>query len=943
MVTTQIETQSAPRWRTHGEKALLHAEERFSVNRPLGDAPAISRELRTFLKIEDQRLKIAHRCGAPGSQTAAARSSVLDLVVERAYQAATLLGDIDASSARAQHVCAVVALGGYGRGELAPYSDLDILFLYPNHRALQTRRLVEQILRLLWDAGLTVGPSFRSVSDCVSAAHADPHLQTALVSTRLLAGNGAIYDSLLQALEKDRRKRADAYIAAILRERAARYAKFGAAVCLQEPNVKESPGGIRDLHTALWVGYARYGCRTLDELRELDVISEAERRTASRAANFLWRVRYAAHLSTRRKTERLALDLQTTLAREFGYKQGAYLLASEKFMRDYYHHARELNLFSETLLARASEAERKASRRWGRRLSRTPAEPLSISNGRVQLEGEAGLLTSNPMLLFDAFALAQAADAPLSQTLRDAMRQSLPAVDRNFRRSAEASRAFLKLLGRRGRGGYVLRLMHEVGFLARFVPEFGRISLLIQHDLYHHYTVDEHTLKAVEALDELYASQDKQRAHLRSVFDEIDGPSLLYLSILLHDIGKGRGRGHIPRGAKITEGICKRLGLGELDSAKVVLMVKQHVAMAQLAQRRDLNEPHVVTDFAARMGTLDTLNLLLLLTYADLNAVAPGVWSEWKSTLLWELYRRARTVLTGTDAPPDETEKTARFKEQMAKALEGSLALSEVERHVALLPDRYVRVTRPAAAAIHLHLIKELKSDIRSDIFARRWMRYARESTELTVCTRDRHGLCADIAGALAAHGIEILSAELNTREDGIALDVFMLREASTHHAIDMQRYPAIERSLRKAIAGESDIGAMVERWRTRNAPRKRNAVSHAGPRNLPQVACDNEASQSSTLIEVHAVDEPGLAYKIASALAALGLDIVCAKIATEKSDALDVFYVTDGDGMKLSQSRMQSVQVSLAEMLSGEIPVTAATAQERDHTNLRRTLDEKG
>jgi [protein-PII] uridylyltransferase len=922
MVTNEIEPPSMPRWRSHGEKILLHAEERFSVNRPLDDALAISRELKTFLKIEDKRLQIAHRCGAPGGQTAAARSSVLDLVVERAYQAAILLGHLDDSSNKSPQVCNLVALGGYGRGELAPYSDLDILFLYPNHRALQTRRLVEQILRLLWDAGLKVGPSFRSVTDCVTAAHADPHLQTALVSTRLLAGEGSIYDSLLQALEKDRRKRAEAYIAAILRERAARYAKFGAAVCLQEPNVKESPGGIRDLHTALWVGYVRYGCRTLDELRDHDVISEAERRTAARAANFLWRVRYAAHLSTRRKTERLALDLQTKLAREFGYESGAYLLASEKFMRDYYHHARELNLFSETVLARASESERKASRRWSRRLSHTPAEPLSISNGRLQLEGEVGLLTSNPMLLFDAFALAQAADVPLSQTLRDAMRQSLPAVDRGFRLSAEASRAFIKLLGRRGRAGYVLRLMHEIGFLARFLPEFGHISLLIQHDLYHHYTVDEHTLKAVEALDLLYASQEKQRTHLRTIFDEIEDPSLLYLSILLHDIGKGRGRGHIPRGAKIAERVCKRFSLSEPDAAKVVLMVNQHVAMAQLAQRRDLNEPHVVTHFAARMGTLDALNMLLLLTYADLNAVAPGVWSEWKSTLLWELYQRARTVLTGTDAPLDEIAKTARFKEHVVKALEGSLALSEVERHVALLPDRYVRVTRPAAAAIHLHLIKELKSDT----FVRRWMRYSRESTELTVCTRDRHGLCADIAGALAAHGIEILSAELNTREDGIALDVFILREASTHHAIDMQRYQAVERSLRKAIAGQSDIAALVERWRTRNAPRKRNADSHAGLRNLPQVACDNEASQSSTLIEVHALDEPGLAYKIASALAALELDIVCARIATEKSNALDVFYVTDREGMKLSQSRMQSVQVSLAEMLSGEMPVTAAT-----------------
>ncbi len=544
----------------------------------------------------------------------------------------------------------------------------------------------------------------------------------------------------------------------------------------------------------------------------------------------------------------------------------------------------------------------------------------------MQLEGDAGLFTSNPMLFFDAFALAQAAGVSFSQTLRDAMRRSLPAIDRNFRDSTEASQAFLKLLGRRGRGGYALRLMHEVGFLARFLPEFGRVSLLIQHDLYHHYTVDEHTLIAVETLDELHISQDKQRAHFRLIFDEIENTALLYLSLLLHDIGKDGGRGHIPRGAKIAQRVCKRLGLGEQEASKVVLMVWQHVAMAQLAQRRDLNEPQVIIDFAAQLGTLDALNLLLLLTYADLNAVAPGVWSEWKSTLLWELYRRARALLSGSDTPPDESEKRARFKEQVAHFLKDMLPPSEVERHVALLPERYLRVTRPQAAAVHLQLIKEL----RSDTLARRWERHGRESTELTICTQDRHGLCGDIAGTLAAHGIEILSAELNTREDGIALDVFMLREAATHHAIDVQRYPAIDRAMRKAIAGESDIAALVERWRVKNAPRKRNTINQGRQRNLPQIACDNEASRASTLIEVHAIDAPGLVYKIASALASLGLDIVCAKIATEKSDALDVFYVTDREGQKLSPIALQSVKLQLAGLLSSPEAPPAVAAKDR-------------
>lgn len=927
MVSNQTETIFAPRKRSHSEKVLSHAAARFSSDQPLANPAEISRQFRTFLKIEDQRLKISHRCGAPGRQTAAARSSILDLVVERAYQAATLLVPGSQTSQDTRSDCAVVALGGYGRGELAPYSDLDLLFLHSNHHALQARSLVEQILRLLWDAGLTIGHSLRAVADCPAAAHKDPHFQTALVSTRLLAGDATLYQSLLETLERDRRKHPDAFLSAIRSERDARYIKFGAVVCLQEPNLKESAGGLRDFHTALWAGYARYGCRTLEELKAREIVTEPERRTAARAVDFLWRVRYAVHLSTRRKTERLALDLQTTLARDFGYEPNAYLFASEAFMRDYYRHASELHRFSETLFARASETETKAKHWWSRKPSQpTPGEPLSIRNGHLDLEGDAELFTENPLLIFDAFALAQAASVPFGHLLQEAVRQSLPLIDQAFRTSADASQAFLKLLSRRGRGGFVLRLMHEVGFLARFMPEFERISLLIQHDLYHHYTVDEHTLQAVEALDELHVSQDKQRAHLRIILDEIKDPALLYLAILLHDIGKGRGRGHIPRGVKIAERVCARFGLVEEDAAIVRLLVKEHVAMAHLAQRRDLNEPQVVSDFALQVGSLDGLNSLMLLTYADLNAVAPGVWSEWKSTLLWESYRRTRTLLTGTDALPDDNEKLARFKEQVVDSLEGTLPISEVERHVALLPDRYVRVTRPQAAAIHIYLVKELETEV----FARRWLRHSRASTELTICTRDRHGLFADIAGTLAAHGIEILSAELNTREDGIALDVFMLREASTHHAIDIQRYPAIERALLKAIAGESDIAALVERWRTRHAPRKRNSTQHARQRNLPQVVCDNEAAGACTLVEVHAIDEPGLAYKIASALAALGLDIVCAKIATEKSDALDVFYVTDAGGMKLSPATMHSVEATLTELLSstGGKAITADTSK---------------
>lgn len=920
MATTQNEIRAGQPLKTLRDKVLAHAAERLLRDKPPAEPFDISGLFRTFLKVEDQRLKTALHFGAGACQTAAARSFVLDLIVESAYCEAARLCELSGLLAGAENDCAIVALGGYGRAELAPFSDLDLLFLHTGHRATQTRQLVEQMLRLLWDARLTVGHSFRTPGECMTAARNDPHLQTALVSTRLLAGNGALYNSFLTTLEKERRKKGESLIKTAGRERDTRLAKFSPVVCLQEPNVKEGAGGLRDLHTALWMGYARYGCRTLEELRDREIISEEEMKATARAYDFLWRVRYNLHLLTRRKTERLALDTQPALAREFGYKDGLHLLASEKFMRDYYAAARQIQGFSENLCARAAQSEQTWSRRWTRQRVSRLIEPLSISEGRLQLEGDAQLFIKNPQRLFDVFSLAQATGLPLAPGLRDAIRYSLKAVNREFRSSSEAADAFLKLLRRRGRVGYVLRLMHEVGFLSRFLPEFGRINLLIQHDLYHHYTVDEHTLRALEKLDELHDTQDKAHAHLRLIFNEVEDAALLHLGLLLHDIGKGRGPGHIPRGVTIAERVCRRLCLDPQEKTKVLLLVKHHVAMAQLAQRRDLNEPRVVTDFAAEMATLDTLSMLLLLTYADLNGVAPGVWTEWKGTLLWELYRRARTILTGSDAPLGDAEMAARFKEQVVIWLEGLLPLSEVERHIALLPERYVRATRPDAAATHLHLIEELKTNV----FAHRWVRHGDASTELTICALDRHGLFADIAGTLAAHGIEILSAELNTREDGIALDVFALREAATHHALDPRRYASIESSLSKAIAGASDIAALVERWRTKHAPRRRTIPVHVRRRKSPRVVCDNESSQTSTLVEVQTADEPGLAYKIASILAALGLDITCARIATEKTDALDVFYVTNAASEKLSETEMREVELLLVDKLSPAASVGA-------------------
>ena len=891
--------------RTHRDRVLAHAAAR--LNFPAVPNGELTSSLRTFLKVENYRLKICHALTAAGLETAAARPFVIDIVVRLAFDRAAA-----SVTAAAQNSCVLLAVGGYGRGELAPFSDVDLVFIYSHQRLSQMKLLSENLLQLLWDAGLTVGYSFRTVGDCVTTALDDPHLRTALVHTRLLAGTEALYKPLQDALEKDRRRHVDAFLCGIKQERQTRYAKFGAVLCAQEPNVKESPGGLRDYQTALWLAHARYGYSTLSELRAHNFVAENEARKIIRAHDFLWRVRHATHFMMNRKSDCLSLDIQPELAKQFGYGADAYSLGSERLMRDYYRHARELSMFADTMFARVTDRDAGGARRRTRRSLRPTREPFSISRGRLHFEGEPTSFQQNALAIFNAFALAQAARVSFGFSLRQQLDESIRNLSAHFRQEAAVSAYFFKLLRRRGRAGYVLRLMHEVGLLARLIPEFARVRFLVQHDLYHHYTVDEHTLRAAETLDALHTSEDRQRAGLRTALEEVKNPALLYLAVLMHDIGKGRSRGHVAMGAKLAERVCARLRLKEADAWKVVRLVRLHVTMSHIAQRRDLNESRVISEFATAVHSLDVLNMLWLLTYADLNAVGPGVWTDWKANLLWDLYRRARRVLTGTDALADDATELAHYKQEIG-ALGAGLQLSEIERHLALLPDRYTRITTPAGAAAHIQMAARIKSES----VASSWERQSPASTRLTVCTRDRHGLFADLAGILAANGIEILSAELNTREDGVAIDEFILRQAATRHAIEERHYQKLELAIAKAASGELNVEALIEKWLTQNAPRKRRSLSPARRRSLPRICCDNETSAAATIIEVHALDEPGLAHKIARVFAGLGLEIICARIATERSDALDVFYVTDSEGLKLSEETILAVESAISGSLT--------------------------
>jgi [protein-PII] uridylyltransferase len=884
------------------ESILIHADRRLAGQGP--DRAAWLEAGRSFLKVETERLRIRHRLGAGGGEVTAARSYAVDLLVRHAWQRAAPTASPEAED------CALVALGGYGRGELAPGSDIDLLFLFPGREEPETARQVEEALKLLWDVGLRVGHSFRSMGECVSMAREDLHSRNAMADGRLLWGSGVLFSRLCRGLERGvyrKDRETDAFIEATRLEQQERYAKFGRVVCLQEPNVKESAGGLRDLHTVLWVGQARYGCRGLEGLRASDWISGQEYTAARRAYDFLCRVRNEAHFSTGRAADLLTLELQPTLAANLGYEPRRGMEASEIFMRDYYRRAQALHAICDGFLVRACAGRkhpylRPRSRRVG------PRGSLEVREGRLHAaDGGDGLFDGLPQIL-EAFAVAQEEGVPLGDDLRLAVRARLHLVDRRARASPDAGGAFLEIL-RQPRAAATLRLMHESGLLGRVLPEFRRITFLVQHDHYHKYTVDEHTLKALEALDEVVEGRPRALARFHEVFRELEDPALLYLGLLLHDIGKGRREGgHSARGARIAEGVCRRLGLDRRQADDVVFLVRQHLVMSQLSQRRDLSEARLVEGFAQEVGTLERLNQLLLLTYADHCGVGPGIWNDWKATLLWELYGRTRARLTGQPARPWERQGRSRSRQRIVRALAADFPVSEVERHLALLPERYLRTTEPARVEDHFRLVQRLG---RAAMVAE-WREVEdRHHSELTVCTRDAPGLLARLAGTLTAQAINILSVELYTREDGLVLDTFRLSEVGSPRPVDATRWKGVEQALEAALEGRTDVAQAIEWWRakSRSRPKRRRLLA-------PMVRFDGDVSASATVVEVRAEDEPGLVYRIAATLAALGLDISFAKIATEKSQALDVFYVTDTAGNKLAPARLAAVERALLEAL---------------------------
>jgi len=887
------------------------------VDGQVAEAGTIARDYLARVRAE---VRARHEAGAGGLEVVAAYTDAVDRLVRFLFANAT--GHFMSRFARLNQQCTAVAQGGYGRGELNPGSDIDLLFLYPWKVNPYVETIAEVILYALWDAGLAVGHALRNIRECGRLAARDLKVKTALLDARYLGGDAVLYEEFeRRMIDEVWGQNPTHFYKEKLTESLERHARAGESVYLLQPQLKEGQGGLRDLHTALWMAKVKFKVRSFRELVTLGVLGEPAVVELERALDFLWRLRNAMHLETGGHQDLLTFELQERLAPTLGFPEGR--AGVEAFMRTYYGHASTVNRFGDMVIARCvqpSEPYRAAQP-----TARVIRDGMRIQGRTLSVAGRE-VFERDPAALIHVFAEAQRHGVTLSAGTREAIRESLPLLD-GTRSSTAVAAAFLGILRARGHVYETLFEMHKLGVLTAVIPEFGNLDCLIAHDPFHIYTVDQHSLMGVRELERLRIDEfARSLPHLTQVMNEAQRPELLFLGMMFHDVGKGHGHDHSGRGARMMRDIAARLGLNQDESAACEFLVQHHLLMSHLAQRRDVGDDQLIVDFCRVVGNVDNLQRLYLLTYADMRAVGPGVWTNWRDSLLAELYVRAREFFEkGTFEPEDRGEQAARVRDRVLAAVPAGTR-TDVEAFLASMPDNYLLTTPEEMIPGH--------ADVRRDFAAReaagerpalatQLIHFPeRDYSEFAVCTRDRPGLFAMLSGVLAAHGMNIVAARITTSADDVALDAFRISHEDTDVMADPDRWERVERTLRRVLAGEVDVEELVRRSR-------RPSILSRRRRPVPtRVEIDNRVSREFTVLDVFTGDRVGLLFSITNCLYHLWLSIHLAKITTMVDQVLDVFYVTDHEGRKIEDpTHLETIRRELTQALEAtEQPVPEAS-----------------
>ncbi len=802
----------------------------------------------------------------------------------------------------------VVAVGGYGRATLAPGSDVDLLFLLPYKQTAWGESVVEYLLYMLWDLGLKVGHATRTVDECVRLARNDMTIRTALLDSRLLTGDAGLYEDLRARYAREfQRGRSRDFIEAKLAERDTRHARAGTSRYLVEPNVKDGKGGLRDLHTLFWLATYHYAVDRLEDLVEQGVLTRAEVRLFHKCEEFLWAVRCHLHFLAGRPEERLNFELQRAMAERLGYTAHPGQKDVERFMKHYFLVAKDVGDLTRILCAALEVAHVKAPWRLSglvRRLRRkTPAEltdgdDFHVEADRLNVTGP-DVFADDPVNLLRMFHIAHRANLAFHPEALRLARRSLKLIDGELREDDEANRLFRDILTSRNDPEPVLRRMNEAGVLGKFIPDFGRVVAMMQFNLYHHYTVDEHLIRSIGILS---AIEDGRMADTHPLASEliatVDNRDLLYVAMLLHDIAKGRPEDHSVVGARIARRICPRLGFGPAETATVAWLIEHHLVMSMTAQSRDLSDIRTIEDFAELVQSPERLKLLLILTEADIDAVGPGTWNDWKAALLRTLYVETETVLTGGYARVAREQRVTEAKERLREALPDlskKRFAAFADRHY---PAYWLRTDLQRQIA-DVGFFAELDTSGKS-LAMRVETSSSDGTTELTVLTADHPRLLSLLAGACAAAGANIVEAQIFTTTDGFAFDTVRFRRESGNDVDERARAERVVGYFEQALTGEQALDDVVAR---KSRPRGRIKAFDLAP----SVTLSNDLSDRFTVIEISGLDRPGLLYALTRQLARLNLDITTARVATFGERAVDVFYVTDLTGQKITNGNRQA------------------------------------
>ena len=865
---------------------------------------------RGFRKVEAHRLRMWHHAGAGGREVARQRCDLVDILFKELFE-----GIIRSVAPKGlTEPLVVTALGGYGRRELTPFSDIDIMFVTPKAQpSAAFEEIIRKTLTTLWDIGYKVGHSTRSIPQTVKQANADLVTKTSLLESRYLSGDRDLFAEFKEIFENQCvRGREGEYISWRLSNQAEMRQRYGGSVFMQEPNVKNGVGGLRDYHSMLWISYFKERINTTAKLVESRFLRESERRALEKSYDYLLRVRTEMHYLTGRSLDSLTLQLQGRVAAGLNFPQKHILLRVEAFMREYFSHARNIHLITQSVIERMNVIPEKTGFFGILRPKVEKFDGFVVRGGKLYEESREAL-ADDPYRLIRAFHHAQVRQLNLSTELRDFIRRRLRLVNRTFQYARVARETFIAILSRKGEVGRILREMHDLGFLGRYIPEFGALTCLVQHEFYHRYTADEHTLVCIEKLDGiLFAEEEKFRGY-RAIFQKLEDPAMLYLALLLHDTGKAANkRNHEDASAVLAQKVARRLQLSPERRRMLITLVNSHDEMSFTAQKRNLDDPATIAEFAGIVGHRANLDALMLLTLADGQGTSDQNWSDWKEGLVWTLYRRTKDYLDGGRINIAQLRKNMEDLREVASRRLPKDFSDEIEAHFEHMPERYFQMFDSEEVAGHLRLFRTfLETHLVGDgsppyapVF--KWIaRPEQGHSEVWVCGWNRPRLLERIAGAFLSAQINILSADVYTRGDNLALDIFRVCNTQLAPVTNPRDITRVETRLCDSLAFEDyDFSPLLNK----DALLRTYRMSQEAE--IPtKIVVDNTSHPTFTLVDMQTPDRLGLLYDLLRALGEADVNIELSRITTEMDVAMDTFYITDGNGKIMDETAIKRIQ----------------------------------